>query len=103
MLSHELFKAAVSASSGTALGGLFLAFAAISELFARRGQKKHGKMYAGGAGIAAAIGLSLVTAHGWTGGYARVSTPLTTICVSARVWHCKHSCSPCLYRVSRNI
>ena len=50
-LGKELLRATISARSGTALGGLFLAFAAISEWFALRGQKPHGKMYVGGAGI----------------------------------------------------
>ena len=67
---RNLLHATISARSGTALGGLFLAFAAISEWFALRGQKSHGKMYVGGAGIAAVVGLMLVTAHGWTGSYA---------------------------------
>ncbi len=52
----------ISSRSGTALGGLFLVFAAISQWFVLRGQKTHGKMYVGGAGVAAAVGLMFVTA-----------------------------------------
>ena len=69
-LSKDLLSMTVSARSGTALGGLFLVFAAISEWFLLRGQKTHGKMYVGGAGVAAIAGLMLVTAHGLIGSHA---------------------------------
>jgi len=69
-LGMDLFRMILSARSGTALVGLFLAFAAISEWFLLSGQKMHGKMYVCGAGIAAAVGLMLVTTHGLIGSHA---------------------------------
>jgi hypothetical protein len=69
-LSKNLLSMTISARSGTALGGLFLAFAAISEWLVLRGQKAHGKSYLVGAGMAAAVGLMLVTAHGFIGSHA---------------------------------
>ena len=53
-----------SAQSGTALGGLFFAFAAVSEYFARRGKKEHGAIYVAGSCVVAALGMMLVTWHG---------------------------------------
>ncbi len=69
-LSKDLLSLTISSRSGTALAGLFLAFAAISEWFLLRGKKAHGKIYVGGAALAAAIGLMLVTAHGFMGSHA---------------------------------
>jgi hypothetical protein len=69
-LSKDLLSLTVSARSGTALAGLFLVFAAISEWFLLRGRKAHGRMYVGGAGMAAVVGLMLVTAHGLIGSHA---------------------------------
>ncbi len=69
-LSKDLLSLTTSARSGTALAGLFLVFAAISEWFLLRGKKTHGKMYVGGAGMAAVVGLMLVTAHGFIGSHA---------------------------------
>jgi len=69
-LGGDLLRMTLSARSGTALVGLFLAFSAISEWFLLRGQKTHGKMYVGGSGIAAVVGLMLVTAHGLIGSHA---------------------------------
>lgn len=69
-LSKLLLNATISAKSGTALGVLFLVFAAISELFAIKGKKQHGRMYVFGAGIVAVVGLILVTMHGWKGTFA---------------------------------
>ena len=47
--------------SGTALVGLFVLFAAASELLARRGRRRHAVIYAGGAGVMALLGLMLTT------------------------------------------
>ncbi len=69
-LGKDLLSLTTSARSGTALAGLFLFFAAISEWFLLRGKKAHGKMYVGGAGMAAVVGLMLVTAHGFIGSHA---------------------------------
>jgi hypothetical protein len=69
-LSKDLLSLAISARSGTALAGLFILFAAISEWFLLRGKKEHGKMYVGGAAAAALVGLILVTAHGFVGSHA---------------------------------
>ena len=69
-LSNVLLSLAISSQSGTALAGLFLVFAAISEWFVLRGKRRHGKMYVGGAALAAIVGLMLVTAHGFMGIHA---------------------------------
>ncbi|MGD0381948.1 MAG: hypothetical protein ABSA77_00405 [Thermoguttaceae bacterium] len=69
-LSKDLLSLTISARSGTALAGLFLVFAAISEWFLLRGRKALGRMYVGGAGMAAVVGLMLVTAHGLIGNHA---------------------------------
>ncbi|MGA2798300.1 MAG: hypothetical protein ABSE63_12020, partial [Thermoguttaceae bacterium] len=69
-LSKDLLSLAASARSGAALAGLFLVFAAISEWFLLRGKKAHGKMYVGGAAMAAVVGLMLVTTHGFIGSRA---------------------------------
>ncbi len=52
------------ASSGTALVGLFVLYAAASELLARWGRRRHAVIYAGGAGVMALLGLMLTTTHG---------------------------------------
>ncbi|HYW78585.1 MAG TPA: hypothetical protein VE890_03375, partial [Thermoguttaceae bacterium] len=51
-------------SSGTALGGMFLLLAVLSELLARRGYRRHGAVYAGGCAVVAVLGLLLVTFNG---------------------------------------
>ena len=61
----RMLRLTVSARSGTALGVLFAVLAAISELLARRGYPRHGAMYLGGCGVAAVVGLMLVTIHGF--------------------------------------
>jgi len=63
-LSTAMFKLTTDAQSGTALGGLFVVFAILSEVFARRGYHRHGRVYMAGCGVVALIGLLLVTAHG---------------------------------------
>ncbi|MEN6451733.1 MAG: hypothetical protein ABFC96_14675, partial [Thermoguttaceae bacterium] len=63
-----MFNALKSASSGTAIVGLFIAYAAVSEALVRWGRRRHAVVYAGGAGVMAALGLSLATAHGLAGG-----------------------------------
>ena len=63
-LGSTMLNLTVSAQSGTALGGLFFVFAAISEYFARRGEKEHGAMYVAGSCAVAALGMMLVTWHG---------------------------------------
>ncbi|MGA2061922.1 MAG: hypothetical protein ABSG67_15660, partial [Thermoguttaceae bacterium] len=69
-LGKDLLSLTTSARSGTALAGLFLVFAAISEWFLLRDKKAHGKMYVGGAVMAAVVGLMLVTEHGFIGSHA---------------------------------
>ena len=56
--------------SGTALAGLFLVLAAVSELLARLGRRRHGVIYLGGCGVVAVAGLLLVTDHGFRRGGA---------------------------------
>jgi hypothetical protein len=70
-LGESLFYFVVSSQSGIALSGLFVAFAAISEYFARWKQKNHGMIYAAGCCVVAVLGLSLVTRDGWGGGLAK--------------------------------
>ena len=60
----NLLQLMISAKSGTALAGLFLVLAAVSELLARAGRRRHGVIYFGGCGVVAAAGLLLVTVHG---------------------------------------
>ncbi len=69
-LGKKLLHFVVSSTSGMAMGGLFVVFAAISEYFARRGRKEHGAIYASGSCIVAVLGLSLVTVHGFLGNLA---------------------------------
>ena len=54
----------IDARSGTALGGLFLVLAVVSELLARVGRRRHGAIYLGGSSVVAVAGLLLVTVHG---------------------------------------
>ena len=54
----------ISAKSGTAAGGLFLILAAVSEVLARQGFRRHSRVYFGGCCVVAAMGLLLVTVHG---------------------------------------
>ena len=63
-----MLRQIISASSGTAMVGLFVLYATAAELLARRGQHRHAVMYAGGAGVMALLGLMLAAAHGWQGG-----------------------------------
>jgi hypothetical protein len=60
----NLLRLIASAKSGTALSGLFLVLAALSELLARTGRRRHGVIYLGGCGVVAAAGLVLVTFDG---------------------------------------
>jgi hypothetical protein len=60
----NLLRLMISAESGTALGGLFLVLAALSELLARVGRRRDAVVYLGGCGVVAAAGLLLVTFHG---------------------------------------
>jgi len=59
-----LLRLLIGAKSGTALAGLFLVLAAVSELLARLGRRRHGAIYFGGSGVAAVAGLLLVTVNG---------------------------------------
>ena len=87
--SLDMFKLTLSARSGTALGGLFLVLAVVSEWLARRGYRRHGIYYLGGCAAAALAGLALTSYHGLThagidalraailyGVYGSVSLPL---------------------------
>ncbi len=67
----HLLQLMISARSGTALAGLFLVLAAVSEFLARVGRRRHGLIYLGGCGVVAAAGLLLVTVHGVMLGRAR--------------------------------
>ena len=67
-LHWETLRLAASARSGTALSGFFLALAAAAEVLARRGRRRHGNVFALGAGVAALTGLVLVTFHGYLQG-----------------------------------
>jgi hypothetical protein len=60
----QMLEQMISARSGTALAGLFLVLAAVSELLARQGLRRHGLIYMGGAAVAAVVGLQLVTFYG---------------------------------------
>lgn len=60
----KLLQLMVSAKSGTALGGLFVILAALSEVLARLGRRRHSVIYLGGCGVVAAAGLLLVTVDG---------------------------------------
>ena len=60
----HLLQLMISAQSGTALAGLFLVLAAVSEYLVRLGRHRHGVVYFGGCGVVAVAGLLLVTAHG---------------------------------------
>jgi hypothetical protein len=66
--SSELLRLTISARSGTALAGMFVILAALSEWLVRRGRHRHGLVYMGGAAVVAVAGLTLVSAHGWRGG-----------------------------------
>ncbi|MCE5268170.1 MAG: hypothetical protein LLG00_09825 [Planctomycetaceae bacterium] len=63
-----MFEMLRSASSGTALVGLFLAYGVTSELLARWGRRRHAVVFAGGAGVMAVLGLSLAVGHALHGG-----------------------------------
>jgi hypothetical protein len=63
-----LFRLLTDAQSGTALGGLFLTLAAVSELLARTGYRRHGVYYLGGSSVVAIVGMLLVTIHGFLAG-----------------------------------
>ncbi len=63
-----MFQKLISGPSGTALVGLFVLYAAASEVIARYGRRRHALIYAGGAGVMALLGLTLTTIHGVQGG-----------------------------------
>lgn len=60
----DLLWLMISARSGTALAGLFLALAVVSEYLARVGRHRHGVIYLSACGVVASVGLLLVTVHG---------------------------------------
>ncbi len=66
--SFDLLMLTLSGRSGTALCGLFVALALISEGLVRLGYRRHGVYYLGGCAAAAAAGLILTTYHGLTHG-----------------------------------
>ncbi len=66
--SMNMLRLTLSGRSGTALCGLFVALAIISEWLARAGYRRHGVYYFGGCAAAAAVGLILTTFHGLTYG-----------------------------------
>lgn len=68
LLQPRLLELIVGAQTGTALGGLFLAFGGVSEWLLRRGNHRHSRVYAGGATAVAIVGLLLVTFHDASGG-----------------------------------
>ena len=68
--SMDLLRAMVGHRSGTSLAGMFLVLAAVSELLARTGRRRHGRIYLGGSAVVAVAGLSLVTFWGIRGGTA---------------------------------
>ena len=59
----NLLQLTISAQSGTALAGLFLVLAALSEVLTRVGRRRHAAIYFGGCGVVAVAGLLLVTVH----------------------------------------
>ena len=61
----DLLGLMIGARSGTALAGLFIILAAVSEGLARLGRRRHGVIYLGGCGVVAVAGLLLVTYHGF--------------------------------------
>jgi len=67
-LNLYMFRLTVSARSGTALAGLFVLFAVVSEVFARRGRNHHARAYVAGCGVVAVVGLILVSVHGLLSG-----------------------------------
>ena len=67
---RKMLELMIGARSGTALGGLFLVLAAVSELLARVGRRRHGAIYLGGSSVVAVAGLLLVTVHGVQAGGA---------------------------------
>ncbi|MDY0166766.1 MAG: hypothetical protein RBS80_09500 [Thermoguttaceae bacterium] len=64
VLGTRMLQLAVAAQSGTALGGLFAAFALASVLLKRLPERRHGEVYAAGSAVVAVLGLMLVTYHG---------------------------------------
>ena len=66
--SMNMLQLTLSGRSGTALGGLFVALALISEGLVRLGYRRHAVYYLGGCAIAAVVGLILTTYHGLTYG-----------------------------------
>ncbi|MHC4177289.1 MAG: hypothetical protein ACYSWU_07275, partial [Planctomycetota bacterium] len=63
-LWRDMLRLTTDASSGTALGGLFVLLGLVAEGLARRGLRRHGMVYAGGSLVVAVAGLLLVTVHG---------------------------------------
>ncbi len=62
-LSVEWLRLSLSGRSGAALTGLTLALAAVAEALARRGHRRHARVYLIGAAATAIAGLLLVTYH----------------------------------------
>jgi len=67
-MGEQLLRLITSAPSGDVLGVLLVASAAAAGWLARRGRRRHARVYAGGCGVLALAGLSLVTWHGAGGG-----------------------------------
>ncbi len=67
-LQATLLRLAITAQSGTALTGLFVAFGFASFLLARMRDSRHGQAYAVGAAAVAVAGLVLVSYHGMVAG-----------------------------------
>ncbi|MDZ7618295.1 MAG: zinc ribbon domain-containing protein [Patescibacteria group bacterium] len=67
-LEATLLHLAVSAQSGTALAGMFVAFVLASVMLANMRDPRHGQAYATGAAVVAVVGLMLVSYHGLADG-----------------------------------
>ena len=67
-LPAEMLRLVTSAPSANVLAAVFVSMAFVAELLARRGLRRHGVVYLGGCAVLAAVGLSLVTWHGFAGG-----------------------------------
>lgn len=67
---RQMLRLLIDASSGTALGGLFVVLGLAAEWLARHGRRRDGLVYAVGCGVMAVVGLMLVTFHGLRSGGA---------------------------------